>query len=1143
MRSGVIRPLEEELHPPKIFWSVTFQGESNRMSCLGLTNDGYLTKPASIDLENSGDFNTIESQLWQKIIDKQNGFWSRIIDRYAQLRYEGWFTTEKLLEYHNDNFIATIGQRFYNQDARLKYTKEENQTYMYMCNGSRLEYTKRWIEERLLYLDSSFDYITAYQKVASIRTNANDYLTLRMKAKSPRYIKIKWSDMLTYQKYFVSNDKYYEFTSPILISNTDNNLDFQGIETITEIESFAHLKPSALHLSGMESLTNVDSHDSEFLKEVTLENNKMLQTINLSGCESLGLNQSGESTGNLNLINCSNLKYLDVSGTSLASLNIIDIDTENPDASTAIGTGSLEYFDASGTGITDITIWNQSYLEEILMEDCHELATVSIGNCEKLRSMSLPNSQINKFTIVDCERLTSIDISNTAKLVDLRLDGCPNLLSLNMRQVNSPSLTNLDLTTVPILKELNIANTSFLEYITFADDFSSLKVFDMRNSVLKSIRFGKRGDFPTYLDLSPFEMTSVSFYNCPSLQEIRGIDYNGSGERMFYNCYNLHTVQGNLTLHGNINQICYNCQVLTNLPTLNMKEVTGASESFMDCKNFTMTHVRTIMSSLGDKITTSWRMFMRCTKVIGEIPSNLFSTTPNFGNLREFFNACTGLTGTIPTSLFVPIGDRLTSVSYFVYGCTGMTGDLNNSMFLSNPNLQDTSYMFRNSKIGGVITNQLFSANPNLIDTSYMFTSVTTIQSRIPNGLFANNTKLQNCEHMFSACTGLYGTLPQLFESSDDSNYALTNADYFLKGCTGIYGNIPNGLFKKCPELLRCSAFFRKTGISGDIPNDIFSSCTKLTSAASFFAECTGITSQIPDGLFHNLVALSDVSYFFDGCTNLFTEVPREMFYGCPNVQYIAGMFRNCQKLYGDIPTDLFDYSNKISSIASLFENCYNLTSEIPSNFFVKCGNVQDMSAVFRNDYNIQGIIPKGLFYGCVKAVDMHGMFESCKSLRKDLSNEMIYCVPEDLFIDCPNLENVNRMFNMRTDIGGKTKMTGEIPPRLFEPCSKLLYANYLFSNVPLTGELSDTVFYRSINLKEMNYAFASTGLTSIDDNVFINNKSLIKVEGLFSGCSSMQGNAYQFWNGEHPLITDYGQCYRNCTSLTDYETIPSTWK
>jgi hypothetical protein len=155
----------------------------------------------------------------------------------------------------------------------------------------------------------------------------------------------------------------------------------------------------------------------------------------------------------------------------------------------------------------------------------------------------------------------------------------------------------------------------------------------------------------------------------------------------------------------------------------------------------------------------------------------------------------------------------------------------------------------------------------------------------------------------------------------------------------------------------------------------------------------------------------------------------------------------------------------------------------------------------------------------------------------------MIYCVPEDLFIDCPNLENVNNMFNMWGTIGGGTRMTGKIPPRLFEPCSKLLYANYLFSAARLTGELSDTIFYRSVNLKEMNYAFASTGLTSIDDNVFINNKSLTKVEGLFRGCSSMQGNAYQFWNGEHPLITDYGQCYQNCTSLTDYETIPPTWK
>lgn len=1139
-KNFVIAMFGKDVSLNSIFYPMIYDADS----CLGLTNDGFLSKGVDITTDK-GDFNTSDSRLWSKLTDVENGFYGEILTRYAQLRNEGWFTTDKLLSYINNEFIGKVGQRFYNEDARLKYTKESNQSFIYLCNGTRLEYTKRWLEERIKFLDSLYDYTTAFQKNAIIRTNCADYLTLTMKCKSPRYVKIKWSDRLNYIKYYVGSDKMYTLTSPEYIDNPDNNLDMLGVEDIVEIETFEHLKPSALHLSGMESLTTLVAPSSRYLKEVLLEKNTMLQKVDLHNCENLGLNSYDEATGNLNLINCSNLKYLDVSGTNLASLNIIDIDTQNPDASQAVGTGSLEYFDASKTSIKDITLWNQTYLDEILIADCTKLATISIGNCERLKRLSLPNSSINTFTIVDCNELNYIDISNTAKLTALRLDGCPNLITLKMKQLNSQTLTELDLTTVPKLEYLDISNSSFLNYITFSDSFTSLKTFLMRNSVLIAIRLGKRVEFPSYLDLSKFSLTSIDFYNCPSLTEIRGINYNGSGSGLFYNCYNLHTISGSLTLNENINQMCYNCKALVNLPTLNMKNVTGASESFRGCTSLTMNHVSIIMKSLGDKITSSWQMFGGCTSIVGEIPDNLFETTPNFSSLYSFFSGDTGITGTISDSLFAPIGEKLTDVRSFVSGCSGMTGELNNNMFSTNTNLQDTREMLYGTKITGTITNSLFASNPHLQYCDSMFAYVTTIESRIPDKLFYNNTELISCENMFIGCTGLYGTLPStIFVASDGLTYdKLTNVKNFLNGCTGIYGNIPNGLFSNCPELLYCDGFFKGTDIYGDIPDNIFTNCVKLSTCTSFLENCTGLSSSIPSALFHNLTALSDVSCFFSGCTDLFTEIPQGMFEGCTNLKYMAGLFKNCQKLYGDIPTDLFSYSSSIDSIASLFENCYNLTSTIPEDMFSKCTKVQDMSRVFANCYNLRGSIPTGLFYGCVKVVTMASMFENCKSLTKDLSEEVIYFLPEDLFVDCPNLENVNHMFNMWGAIGSSSKASGEIPSRLFEPCSKLLYANYLFSACPIKGEISDTLFYRCKNLKEINYAFASTRITSLADGVFTNNINLIKVQGLFSGCSSMTGNAYQFWNGNHPSITDYGECYRNCTSLADYSSIPTTWK
>ena len=53
-------------------------------SCTGLTNEGQLTNGPQIDLDQ-GSFMTIESRLWSRLIDKQNGFWSEIINRYGDL--------------------------------------------------------------------------------------------------------------------------------------------------------------------------------------------------------------------------------------------------------------------------------------------------------------------------------------------------------------------------------------------------------------------------------------------------------------------------------------------------------------------------------------------------------------------------------------------------------------------------------------------------------------------------------------------------------------------------------------------------------------------------------------------------------------------------------------------------------------------------------------------------------------------------------------------------------------------------------------------------------------------------------------------------------------------------------------------------
>ena len=1137
-----------------VFYPMLYDADS----CTGLTNEGQLTNGPQIDLEQ-GSFMTIESRLWSRLIDKQNGFWTEIIGRYGELR-QTWFTVDKILEYYNDGFIDQIGQRFYNEDARLKYTAEKHQNYLYLVNGTRREYTKRWLRERLIYLDSVFEYATSFEKKGTIRTNVSDYLSLKIKMKSPRYIKIKWTDSLSYNKYYVGSDKLYEFRSPVPVTNTGNNLDMLGVDGIVEIESFTHLKPSYIQLDGMDNITKCIAQDSELLTEVSIGRNKMLQYIDFNGCTNLGKNELGESTGSLNVIHCENLKHLDISGTSFVAVSVVDINAETPDPSLAKGSGSIEYFNASNTAITDITIWNQTYLSEIQMSGCEHLATINVGNCERLHTMNLPDTNISTFTIVDCMALSYINISNTPKLVSLRLDGCPNLETLIMQRVNSQNLPELDLTTCPKLITLDVSHCSFLSKITFAAGYNLLENFYIENSVLTSVRFGKADTFPTYLNLAPFKLKSTGFLNCPSLVEIRGLNYEGTGWKLFYNCYNLETVQGSVKIKEGgfgISQMFYNCKKLVNLPTMDLTNAVDASETCFNCKKFTMDHAVTIMNALGSALTGSWRFFYGCSGIVGELPQTFFNKVPNLGSLSEFFQSCSGINGTIPPTLLAPLGGSLTSVERCFENCTGITGPLSDQLFAQNPNLRTTAYCFQGCRnITSTIPANLLSRNSNLTSTYWMFNNCTKLTGNVPNTFFRNNKNLNEVQGTVSNCSGLYGEIPMdFFQTSDGTNFNwLWKANNFFAGCTGLYGELRDTFFKFLPKLQEAAAFFASTKITGTIPENLLTAKTSLTTIESLFKDCTGLTGGIPKYFFNPPVSygsstrapltnLTNITTVFSGCTGLDGSIPTELLKGCTSINKVAGLFQNCRKLIGRIPEDILNYSDEILTISGMFDGCQTLSGSIPANIFKKCSKVTDMTAVFRYAYRLTGEIPEGLFSECFKVVTMEQMFRCCKGIGNPYVNDLNpYAMPTTLFESCYDLQNVNLMFYMYDALGGDDSLKGKIPPKLFEGKTKLLQAQEMFRSCDkLTGTLSRYFCAQSTSLQNISGMFwGCTSLQTIEANIFDYNLNITNVSNTFRDCSALTGPAYPFWE-KHSKVTSYGSCYAGASKLTG--TIPDNWK
>ena len=376
-----------------------------------------------------------------------------------------------------------------------------------MCNGSRLEHTRRWVSERITYMDSVYGY-GDYQLSATIRSNVTGEVSLNVKTYSPQYVEISFSDSATGTvKKWCDKDKWYTFTNTIT-NAVDNNITIRGITNVMYIEGLENLNVSSMIMGQAKKLCKIDIHGSKRIQRLELGNNEMLQELNCKNCTNLGFDDNYKV---IDLSKCVNLKYLDLSGTMIGTVDL------NPDG------GSLEFLDLSNTEITYLVCNYQEYLPEIKLDGCRNLSSVSVTGCNALTRLSLPNSKLAEFKVTDCTKLDYLDISYTGYLTSLDLTGCESLSTLIMSGISNNKFTELDARTLINLKTLNVSKCDFLSNIRFANGYKALTNLDVQQSGIKTFQFGNN-NIPTYLDLSPFTLATVNFYNCTAVEDIRGIN-------------------------------------------------------------------------------------------------------------------------------------------------------------------------------------------------------------------------------------------------------------------------------------------------------------------------------------------------------------------------------------------------------------------------------------------------------------------------------------------------------------------------------------------------------------------------------------------------------------------------------------------
>ena len=409
------------------------------------------------------------------------------------------FTLDNLMSYIYGEQISKIPPKLYNDDAQVKYL-DFGSLYTYCCHGSKEHQIRRWLRERIAYVDSMMGYYTSQDDQVTIRMNKTGYVEFEITPYIPLYLTVKWSNATGgTQKFRVGRGetKKFYYTST---TSTDQEILIPYASQIKKLDNLSNLNPSSCILSNATKLTNVEIHSTE-LYNINVTNNKYLRRVDLKDCTALGtVTATGSS---LNLSNCKYLRYCNVYNTALTEVQL----------NTSGGSLIEIYYPKT---IQSIQLIKQRLLETVGLpygsggaEIPTSLYNIDIEECPSIKKLntSTDNSINNTFaSMVYCNNLT---LRNALDLRELNFDGFHRLTKViieNMYNLQVIGFNNLlprgetstikyiGLSNCPLLETIEMNCTSNDYEITFSDgailNFGGLLALKTitSNCVLKGIK-------------------------------------------------------------------------------------------------------------------------------------------------------------------------------------------------------------------------------------------------------------------------------------------------------------------------------------------------------------------------------------------------------------------------------------------------------------------------------------------------------------------------------------------------------------------------------------------------------------------------------------------------------------------------------
>ena len=457
---------------------LTYWGETGKWqpwfydndTCLGINNEGRLIFDYyHEDTDYVGQLPVYTGQnsvLWNNF---REAFADEIQETYQDLRNNGKITYDKIVDQFIEKGSRQWSASIYNEDSDYKYISmlrsDNNATYLYQVRGNGEGHLKYFVSNRLKYLDSKWLASDFINNIITLRINTPQG---DLAVPADASIKITpFSNMYAGVKYTANSPmKQQKVTKNVqAVFSPDADDTFTGIETYiygaSEISSLDDLAPmycSLVDVSKATRLVNIKIGDgtegyvNENLTDLSVGTNKLLKTIDIRNCPNL--------TNPLALSGCPNIEEIYATGSGITGVELAE-------------SGYLKKVHLPET-ITNFTLKNQLYINDLQMAGYDNIATINIENCPSIDELDI----LEKSTNVQRVRLTNVDwhfddVSFLVGLVDKGIKGVDeNGLNVDIPQISGNChievMTGDDMASVKAyFPYLNITYTTLTATVTY----------------------------------------------------------------------------------------------------------------------------------------------------------------------------------------------------------------------------------------------------------------------------------------------------------------------------------------------------------------------------------------------------------------------------------------------------------------------------------------------------------------------------------------------------------------------------------------------------------------------------------------------------------------------------------------------------